>query len=108
MKNETTAKPHLAHCPGMTRKMNTLNTVCLQLILASLLILFCQGYEHLDRTYAFFFLEIPYIFLVHRLSFLSCKVQIILWFKSRLHIQYYSTWFLLHYPFVYLHYSVIS
>lgn len=31
---------------------------------------------------------ISHVFLVHRLSFLSCKVQIILRFKSRLHIQH--------------------
>lgn len=60
-------------------------SISVELLLASLLILLRQGYDHLEGLYAFF---ISHVFLVLRLSFLCCKVQIILHFKSRLHIQY--------------------
>lgn len=66
-------------------RINTPTTFSVELLLASLLILLCQGYDHLEGLYA---LLISHVFLVHRLSFLSCKVQIILRLKSRLHIQY--------------------
>lgn len=79
-------KPHRKQA---THTINTPHTVSVELLLASLLILLCQGYEHLEGLYAFLISHV--FFLVHRLSFLSRKVQIILrccFFKSRLHIQY--------------------